>query len=211
MSMSKVLNKRVYILQSDRLYDELFMGLGYTLVDSLDDNPDLICFTGGSDVSPQMYGEKPTLRTIYTDEERDAFEAHVFQVAVGRSIPIVGICRGAQLLCALNGGTLVQHLNGHGSGDHLATTIIGDRTFNVSSSHHQMMIPDKSGEVILSSPKLSKEYIRGSDKPLDLSVDIEAVRWPKTHSLGVQFHPEWMNKKEMANIWFKGELERLVA
>jgi putative glutamine amidotransferase len=85
-----------------------------------DDEPDLIAsylnavdgllFTGGEDVAPAHYGEEQDERCQEPDRERDLFEIHLAQAALSRRMPILGICRGLQLLNVAAGGTLYQDI-----------------------------------------------------------------------------------------------------
>jgi putative glutamine amidotransferase len=85
-----------------------------------DDDPDLITnyleavdgllFTGGEDVAPAYYGEAQDERCEEPDRERDLFEIHLARAALSRRMPILGICRGLQLLNVAAGGTLYQDI-----------------------------------------------------------------------------------------------------
>lgn len=158
----------------------------------------LLLLHGGADISPSIYGEKAN-KHVYNDElsNRDAMEIALFTEAVKRGIPIVGICRGAQLACALAGGKLYQHVTGHNGGEHRVTTIDGER-FKTTSAHHQMMNPSMVNHEILawSSVSLSKEYIGEEDQKLPTpTVEPEIVFFPQIKTLGIQGHPEWMKVK----------------
>lgn len=206
----------VFISHSDRLYDDLFQEVGWRLVGDAGE-ADLICFTGGSDVSASIYGDKSHPRAFLPDLARDLSETALYDYAITNKKSLVGICRGAQLLCALNRGKLVQHMNGHGGGSHEVITLSGGdgdsprirEDFLVTSSHHQMMLPDASNaEVILVSSKLSGIYeLDDVNHSADLPYDIEGVFWEKTRSLGVQYHPEWMEKGSRGRKWFHEQVE----
>lgn len=71
-----------------------------------------LLLTGGTDVSPQMYGEQPAPETDRTlDLQRDRAEAALIAEALHRNLPIFAICRGLQILNVQHGGSLIQHLN----------------------------------------------------------------------------------------------------
>ncbi|WP_245588590.1 gamma-glutamyl-gamma-aminobutyrate hydrolase family protein [Deinococcus pimensis] len=74
---------------------------------------DGLVLSGGVDVNPALYGEAPDPQLGEVDDLRDATEAALYREARGRGLPVLGICRGAQLINVLEGGTLVQHLDGH--------------------------------------------------------------------------------------------------
>src|SRR6266487_3352409 len=70
---------------------------------------DAIIFTGGSDVDPALYGETAH-PTAYLKPERDAAEVLLMQAAIAADLPVLGICRGMQLMTVVYGGALHQHL-----------------------------------------------------------------------------------------------------
>ncbi|MEV6347200.1 gamma-glutamyl-gamma-aminobutyrate hydrolase family protein [Actinoplanes sp. NPDC051851] len=70
---------------------------------------DGIVFTGGPDIGPSCYGAQPAPETV-THPERDAGELTLMRAALDRDMPVLGVCRGMQLLVAVQGGTLHQHL-----------------------------------------------------------------------------------------------------
>ena len=71
---------------------------------------DAILFTGGPDVDPGAYGMSEYLPLCMVDTERDALERRLFEEANARRLPIFAICRGAQLLNVMRGGTLIPDL-----------------------------------------------------------------------------------------------------
>jgi putative glutamine amidotransferase len=74
------------------------------------DAVDALLFTGGEDVAPAYYGESRDERCQEPDRERDLFEIHLARAALSRRKPILGICRGLQVLNVAAGGTLFQDL-----------------------------------------------------------------------------------------------------
>lgn len=71
---------------------------------------DGILFSGGADVDPQVYGEQPHPKNGSISPERDVTELAMAKVALERNMPILGICRGHQLLAVAAGGTLWQDI-----------------------------------------------------------------------------------------------------
>src|SRR5215211_4649236 len=78
--------------------------------DELLDRLDGLILAGGVDVDPAAYGERPHPEVGGTAPERDRFELALAHRALERELPLLGICRGMQLLNVARGGTLVQHL-----------------------------------------------------------------------------------------------------
>ena len=80
------------------------------LAAELSDGVDGVVFSGGADVDPVRFGQQPSPNLGVVDAQRDAFEIALFQSARKRGLPILGICRGIQLIAVAAGGTLHQHL-----------------------------------------------------------------------------------------------------
>lgn len=159
----------------------------------------ILILHGGADISPSLYGEKPNKHT-YADpypSNRDRVELKLYHKAQELGIPIYGICRGAQLLCVLNGGKLIQHVTGHNS-EHRITTIDGV-TFKSNSAHHQMMSPGYTDHELIAwtTHPQSNAYLGEDEKHLRMVVEPEIVFFPKTKALGIQGHPEWLTPKSM--------------
>lgn len=184
---------------------------------------DVLCFTGGADVTPWMYGGVDA-GVSFTDTERDKVDLEYCQEAERHGLPMVGICRGAQFLTVMSGGKLIQHVNNHGLyGTHRATVVnpslaltydSPDAMFQVqvTSTHHQMMFPfnlDKKDYKLLAwaAPRLTnKEALKGVPCGFDdTSVDVEAVYYKNINSLAVQWHPEFPGDevKECRDAFFK--------
>ena len=163
---------------------------------------------GGNDISPFYYGEHPNkyCGAEAHPSKRDEIEAALIHRALEKGIPIIGICRGAQLVCAILGGKVVQHITGHGGQPHGIITNDG-KTMVTSSLHHQMMIPN--GEFcILAEPfdfisqKPKRRSIDNNGNPayygeneqllLNVAVEPEVIWWQKRRVLGIQGHPEFM-------------------
>jgi putative glutamine amidotransferase len=71
---------------------------------------DGVLVTGGADINPQRYGQKPGPHTQASEDLRDTFESALLDAALARHMPVLGVCRGAQMLNVHLGGTLHQHL-----------------------------------------------------------------------------------------------------
>ncbi len=191
----------VYVVGSNFSVQKMFQERGFTtLLTNMYRNPatkpDLICFTGGEDVSPGHYGEiKITERNVHTHPLRDAQEIKMYETFV--NTPKVGICRGGQLLNVLSGGALWQHVSGH-AGDHEITDLLFDQKIKVTSTHHQMMVPDKKGMVLAFAKNLGSEFTSGNSLATGKKVvrpipdyEPEVVWYPHTLSLCYQPHPEY--------------------
>jgi gamma-glutamyl-gamma-aminobutyrate hydrolase PuuD len=153
----------------------------------------LLILNGGEDISPSLYGQAPTRTWAkHYPSVRDRCEVNLVKAAVKMGIPILGICRGAQLLCALGGGSLYQHVDNHGGQDH--PVYYKGTEYWSNSCHHQMMIPGEDMEVLGSTPCRSpKKWTDDQDEPVEKTDDEpELVYMPKMKALAVQGHPEWL-------------------
>lgn len=163
---------------------------------------DGLVLAGGADIDPASYGAEPHPKTIDTVPERDAFEIALTRAAIDRDMPVLGICRGMQLINVACGGTLVQHLPEHlghqehrrvlGSfdgSDHdvilaegsLAARCAGETLHATKSHHHQGV--ERLGEGLA---------VSGTSMLDELPEAIEWEGGPSSRRfvLGVQWHPE---------------------
>lgn len=166
---------------------------------------DALIIWGGEDISPSLYNDTPSDYTGASKllSRRDQLEAAAFYEAVKRGIPVIGICRGAQLVCALSGGRLIQHVNNHGV-THPMKTVDG-RVLDTSSMHHQMMfpydLPEASYELLAwAHPARSTKYLVSADnheeRGMELREEPEVVWFPLSKSLAIQGHPEFHRSPE---------------
>jgi GMP synthase-like glutamine amidotransferase len=173
---------------------------------ALTENPlafKLVVLTGGEDIAPGIYGHKTSKHCGYTNTYRDGADLLATWIAYNFGIPVVGICRGAQLLCAFHGGSLIQDCDNHDVW-HNIETIKGEKIF-VSSTHHQMMVPHKSSTVVAwASPRRSSYYRGGPQGKTAKTPELEAdvVAFSERRALSVQYHPEYMPMASRAVHYF---------
>lgn len=199
---------------------------GVELVDKMED-ADVVLFTGGEDIHPKLYGERK-LACTGANTERDSQEVEAFNKAVklvkkGKKLICFGTCRGAQLLCALNGGKVIQDVSGHAIyGTHLITN--GDIVFDTTSLHHQMMYPFnmKSNQydiIFWSAKQLSHHYegnyinIEAMMNPNGMIIEPEIVLFhadgmPKC--IAIQGHPEMMRSESPLVRFMNDYLNQIV-
>ena len=157
---------------------------------------DALILTGGADIDPASYGARPDPNTGATRPERDRFELALAFQAMEAGLPLLGICRGGQMVNVACGGTLIQHLPDVVGDDHhlrtpgafseheveleagsLAARAAGAERIVVKSHHHQAV-----GEL--------GEGLRATGHSLPDAV-VEAVEHPDhRYTLGVLWHPE---------------------
>ena len=144
--------------------------------------PDYLLLLGGRDINPAWYGEERYTTTDTPDKERDSIEWSLLRRAMTRGIPIMGICRGMQMIAVAHGAALWQDMKLQGAaGRHPSEHKIKASgplskyipTDWVNSRHHQAL-----------------RSVPASFKVLATAPDgvIESIWRPGT--LGVQWHPE---------------------
>lgn len=163
---------------------------------------EIVLFTGGEDINPAIYGETPH-STTYFNPDRDKYEIEAYHAAVAQDKFLIGTCRGAQLICALSGGKLVQHLEGHTHPDRCITVVDEEgrqyQTY-MNSLHHQAMVPGgREGEdyvvygftpIVDNAPRWKNKEETWNNKEDLNNRDLEIVYFPKIRALGIQGHPE---------------------
>lgn len=173
-------------------------------VTSLPHQADIFLFAGGEDINPSLYNQNLGSLTGPINQKRDYYEQILFRFSKEKGGKNLGICRGAQFLTAMSGGTLVQHVENHAIYfGHEIFSKLSQGSINVSSLHHQMMNPfdmkSEDYELIAWSLGLSGVYLNENDQEIEIfhkqKIEPEIVYYPKTTSLCIQAHPEMMFKK----------------
>jgi putative glutamine amidotransferase len=150
---------------------------------------DGLLLSGGADIDPQRYGAVPSSDLGAVEVERDTAELGLVELAVADDLPVLGVCRGLQLLNVWAGGTLHQHVPAHarydvapddGSEDVAVspTSRLGlmyGPSRRVNSLHHQTVDRVADGWVVTA---------RAADGT------VEALEWPGHDVIAVQWHPE---------------------
>lgn len=162
-------------------------------------NYDALVISGGVDIHPEFYNGAIDYEKAPGDgwkKDRDVFEMAAFKTAIDASIPVLGICRGLQLINVAQRGTLVQNLGilntiheGNPDKSHLTiiehdtllSEIVNENQTSTNSAHHQAI--DKLGDGLIANAR--------SDEGI-----IEGIEWSdrsnKPFMLAIQWHPERM-------------------
>lgn len=168
------------------------------VTDRVLDGLDGLIVTGGRDVEPATYGATPHPTTDAPARDRDAWEFSLVSGALARGLPLLGICRGAQVLNTVLGGTLHQHLpdllhhTRHQAGSAVFTTtsistvpgtkvaaLIGASS-EAQCYHHQAIA--EVGDGLIVSARDCEGVIE--------AVEADPRRYPNHWVLAVQWHPE---------------------
>jgi putative glutamine amidotransferase len=173
------------------------------------DAVDGLLLSGGADVAPESYGAESIDARWPGDARRDAYECHLVELAQARAKPILGVCRGAQILNVALGGTLWQDLQTQVDGalvhrdwehyDELGhdiritagswvSEVYGDVTrLAVNSVHHQGLRELAPG---LKATAWAPDGIVEAIEAIDDLQWISAVQW----------HPEWLEAEDRGNV-----------
>lgn len=182
---------------------------------------DALVLSGGVDIHPEMYDGDPAYpkKPKAWKKERDVFEQSLFEFALKHDMPVLGVCRGLQLINVCLNGTLIQDLGDAGDETHegvkeidkqhpvrvvggtLLHAIAGEAAGEVNSAHHQAI--DKLG----SGLRINCMAEDGT---------IEGIEWAdpagKSFLLGVQWHPERMFTNGLRDAaFYRAIRERLIA
>jgi putative glutamine amidotransferase len=160
---------------------------------------DGLLLSGGGDVAPARYGQAPVPEVTGVDTERDAWELALVGVALRGDLPVLGVCRGCQVLAVATGGSLVQHLPADGPDVHddaareaepvhevrltpgsAVACIVGAERVDVNSMHHQAVA--RLGDA-LRAVGWSRDGV------------VEAIEAPSRSVVGVQWHPEHLTDR----------------
>lgn len=171
---------------------------------------DGLVLTGGEDISPELYGDWAD-ETVHVNPERDGVEYRYIEAACARAIPILGICRGIQVLNVYFGGTLVLDLEKYHNRIHRAISDTEDRYHEINLSKESLLMTSVNRERgrVNSSHHQAADRI-GSGLKVTARADdgtveaIEAAAASPTRIVAVQWHPERM---EYDNPFARGVLE----
>jgi putative glutamine amidotransferase len=156
-----------------------------------------LVLSGGADIDPARYGEEPIPELGEVNRQRDGSEWLALEAALGRDVPVLGICRGHQLLNVFLGGTLYQDIGAQmeGSASHLQKTPWGTHHHDVSV-HEGSRLAEALEVHRFEINSYHHQAIRDLAPPLEVTATaddglIEAVE-SRDHGwvMGVQWHPE---------------------
>jgi len=159
--------------------------------DAVPNDIDGLCLSGGGDIESARYGEAD-VACADVDTERDALELEIARAAIDRDLPVLGICRGFQILNVAQQGSLVQDVAGHrpeereGLVEHRDVVVrpgsrlakaTGDKPLTVNSRHHQAVTKDTLGRGLVATVVVDD---------LIEAFELDDRRWV----VGIQWHPE---------------------
>lgn len=188
-------------------------------IDEFAERIDCLILTGGGDIDPERFHREPLPALGDVDPLRDEFEFKLISRALERKIPVLGICRGMQVLVAATGGTLIQDIESEvdkplqhrqkappWAGSHRIEvfentclySILQCKEIKVNSFHHQAVLD-------------AGPYFRVSARTSDGIIEAVESRNGDVFVLGVQWHPELMwQRDEMSLGIFQGLTQSVV-
>lgn len=215
-----VYNRKVYVVGGCK---ELANWVEWEEIVSSMELADMVMFAGGPDVNPAIYGDKlhPMTRCSVA---LDRYECAAFNRALTLKKKMVGICRGAQFLCVMSGGRLVQHQANIDSVHQVTSD--DNKEYWVTSDHHQAQYPwglaQKDFRVLAWTQGLSPFHHDGDEREMVYeevkgAKEVEICHYLNTKCLGIQCHPEWMFPKRLADLemmesiqWLRRILDRFM-
>jgi putative glutamine amidotransferase len=170
-------------------------------VDAAVSRLDGVAIAGGADIDPSSYGAQPHETTDVPRLDRDATERRIYSSARARGLPVLGICRGMQMMAVVSGGSLIQDLPSAGYGtrhreqlgafsEHkasfsegsLVASILGSGEQLVNSSHHQAVADPGTLTITGYADDGTIEVLEDPSAPF---------------VLGVQWHPEMTDDRRL--------------
>ncbi len=150
-----------------------------------------VILTGGNDISPRLYGQELTDRESISDD-RDRIETALLQMAIQRDLPVLGICRGMQIINVFFGGSLTQDVKQD----------VGTAVNHVGHSHLNIVV-DENIEKLLNASRITVNSFHNQGvTPKSMARDLKAfaisekdgltegILHPVYPILGIQWHPE---------------------
>ena len=161
------------------------------------DKIDGLLVAGGPDINPELYGQDSGPYTNEFYHEQDISEISLINSALDKNVPLLCICRGFQLLCAIRGGILYQHLpetegyENHGGWngkvtEHGVDIVKGTRLQQIMGSH--VIANSTHHQGVSHAGNISVSAYSSHDKLIE-AVEIKELKF----CIGVQWHPERIN------------------
>jgi putative glutamine amidotransferase len=166
---------------------------------------DALVLAGGQDVDPRLYGRRPTAASTRLDPVRDRFELELALAAIQRDIPLLGICRGAQLLNVALGGTLIDDLACEQEIEHAVVLYPPDARVHEVQLSDGSLLREICGETVSVN-----SFHRQGIGDLGARVHatgfapdgvIEGIEVAGARAVGVQWHPEMLSEIDPLLIW----------
>jgi putative glutamine amidotransferase len=156
---------------------------------------DGLLLSGGTDVDPARYGAPPDPAAYAPEPARDRLELGFVDLAVAEGLPVLGICRGLQVLNVWAGGTLHQHVPTHARFDVAPDDRIDELAIEPDSVLHELYGPRLA---VNSLHHQTVDRVAGGwtvTARSSIGGDVEALEWPGHDVIAVQWHPELLDTR----------------
>lgn len=162
------------------------------VADAVLDGVSGLVLTGGPDVNPARYGQEPGAHTVAWSDERDASEIWLAHAASRRGLPVLGICRGMQLMAVAGGGSLDQHLPDiTGKSDHEVGGTYAPVTVHVEPGHRISALEPATFVTHCHHHQTVHDHPGFTATARDDDGILHAMEEPGDRfAVGVQWHPE---------------------
>jgi hypothetical protein len=198
--MRDEIKRNVVVVGNDPSIQSMFLKEGHFKIftEEIGIRPDILVFPGGADIDPGLYGET-ALTGTHVYPHADQRDKKLFnRWGQNSDVLKVGICRGAQFLNVMGGGAMWQDVDGH-KGNHMATDLFFTKNdLMVTSTHHQMMIPNRQTGDVLCIAHQARSFKSAKDRPKP-EFDTEVVWYDHIRSLCFQPHPEYLLRSNAGN------------
>lgn len=197
-------------LPDDKLFEDF--------IDQLDG----IIFQGGIDITPQLYGEYPLDDDHRGDPQRDVYEMKILDLAIKRKMPVLGICRGFQLINVYFGGSLYQDIETQSESKtkHYDEEIYDELVHKVEFSKGGLFEKLHGGQKHMFVNSVHHQGIKKLGNNLEVEAVspedqmIEAFRWSGSEEkglvTGIQWHPEFFHTMQADVIESKPLLSHFI-
>lgn len=166
---------------------------------------DGLILAGGLDVDPRLYGDRPTEHSTLLDPVQDEYEIELARLAVAHEMPILGTCRGHELLNVAFGGTLRPHLDGIGAPHHRRIIYpLTDRGHEVRFAEGSILHELYGGSAVVNSfHHQAVERVGEGIRVTAFAEDdvVEGIELEGANAIGVQWHPEFVADSEPILQW----------
>ncbi len=163
------------------------------------DHLDGILLSGGADIGPDRYGASPETNDFPPEPDRDQFELSLLEGAIAAELPVLGICRGLQLINVAAGGTLHQHVPAHAGFDHPPTHTPHTVSLEANSTLADLYGPSRA---VNSLHHQTVDQL-GRNLRVTATADgtVEGIEHDTLPIVAVQWHPEMMTTRSRDPIF----------
>ncbi len=162
---------------------------------------DAVVLTGGGDLDPSLYGEKPHSNNTQIPKERESFDLKLAKAAIERQVPILGICLGQQEIWVILGGSMIQDIPtevsnnvGH-YGKHMVNIIPGTMLQHIYGVHNMQVISNHH-QAVDGKKRVPNGLVVSATSPDGLAEAFEG-RKPFGFVIGVGWHPERQDEQKL--------------